>query len=68
LGSAIVCQNACSALHNIVHDSKENVGLLINLGGGSALAKVRTKWPDNNDVQTYVRCLANLIAAEMKAW
>jgi hypothetical protein len=68
MGSASVCHNACGALVNFVKDSKESVGRLITLGGGSALAKVRTKWPDNNDVQTEVRELANLIVAEMKAW
>jgi hypothetical protein len=63
-----LCQHACWALVNIVSGSKENTGLLISLGGATAVAKVRTKWPDNNDVQTPVRELANLIAAEMKAW
>jgi hypothetical protein len=69
LGSAIICQIACWALVNIASGSnKENTGLLISLGGGAAVAKVRTKWPDNNDIQTYVRALAKLIIAEMKAW
>jgi hypothetical protein len=68
LGSAILCENGCWALFNIVKGSKENTGLLITLGGGAAVAKVRTKWPDNNDVQTQVRKLAILIASEMKSW
>jgi hypothetical protein len=68
LDSSIVCKHACWALFNIVDGSKENTGLLISLGGAAAVAKVRSKWPDNNDVQTPVRKLANLFVAEMKAW
>jgi hypothetical protein len=68
LGSAIVCENACAALYNIVNGSKENTELLISLAGAAAVAKVRTKWPDNNNVQAQVRPLANVIAAEMMTW
>jgi hypothetical protein len=68
LGSALVSQKACSGLVNIVRGSKENTGLLITLGGGAAVAKVRTKWPNDDNLQTKVRRLAHLIAAEMKAW
>jgi hypothetical protein len=67
-GSANVCEFACMALFKIVNGSKENTGLLISLCGGAAVAKVRTKWPDNNDVQYWVRELANLIASEMNSW
>jgi hypothetical protein len=63
-----LCESACSALFNVASDSKENTGLLISLGGGAIIAKVRTKWPYNNDIQTQVHKLANLIASEMKAW
>jgi hypothetical protein len=67
--SAGVCEKACWALFNIVYDSNENTRLLISLGGGAAVAKVRTKWPDNTRVQTQVRRLNILIVlAEMKAW
>jgi hypothetical protein len=48
--------------------SKDNAGLLITLGGGAAVAKMRTKWPDNAIVRYRVRRLANLIASEMKTW
>jgi hypothetical protein len=68
LGSSFVCERACKALLNIVNGSKENTVLLISLCGGAAVAKVRTKWLDNNDLQCWVRKLANLIASEMKAW
>jgi hypothetical protein len=68
LGSVILCQRACAALSNIARSSKESTGLLITLGGGAAVAKVRTKWPDNGNVQAKVRQLAKLLAAEMKAW
>jgi hypothetical protein len=68
MGSAKVCEEACWAMENIAHGSKETTGLLIALGGGAAVAKVRTKWPDNDDVQSSVRNLVKLIGAEMKAW
>jgi hypothetical protein len=63
-----LCQHACWALVNIARGSKENSGLLISFCGAAAVAKVRTKWPDNNDVQTPVRELANLFVAEIKTW
>jgi hypothetical protein len=65
---------AFGAPYNFVDGSKkntgrkENTGLLIRLGGAKAVAKVRTKWPDNNDVQARVRLLANSIITEMKTW
>jgi hypothetical protein len=68
LGSASVCGNACWALRKMVEGSKGNTGLLISLGGATAVAKVRTKWPDNDKVQTQVGKLANLISSEMKTW
>jgi hypothetical protein len=68
LGSASLCETVCGTLCNFANGSEENIGLLISLGGAAAVAKVRTKWPDNNDVQASVRKLANLIAAEMKTW
>jgi hypothetical protein len=68
LGSAIVCQNACSAQFHIIEERKESTGLLISLGGGTAVAKVRPKWADDSNVQTPLRKLANLFVAEMKAW
>jgi hypothetical protein len=68
LKSADVCDNACSALWNIARCRKENTELLINLGVGAAVAKVRTKWPDNNDIQAHVRDLADMIVEEMRAW
>jgi hypothetical protein len=68
LGSAMLCQKGCWALYNIVNGSKQNTELLISFGGGATVAKVRTKWPDNDDVLFHVRRLASLIASEMKAW
>jgi hypothetical protein len=67
LGSAYMCQTGCWALHNIVNGSKENTELLISLGGGAAVAKVRRKWPNNDLIQTLVRKLARLFALEWKA-
>jgi hypothetical protein len=68
LDSAILCENACWALYNIADGSKERIEQLISLGGAAAVAKVRTKWPNKDNVQTIVRQLASLIVAEMKAW
>jgi hypothetical protein len=64
LDSVIVCEMACSALVNIANGSKENMGLLISLGGAAVVAKVRTKWPDYGDIQKWVRQLATLIEHE----
>jgi hypothetical protein len=68
LDSASVCQYACWALYNIVLGSKENTELLISLGGATAVAKARRKWPDDDKLQTQVRRLVNLLVAEMKTW
>jgi hypothetical protein len=68
LGSANLCLSACSALVNTVRGSKENTELLIDLGGGAAVAKVRKGWPDDDVVQTQVQRLAKLLAAEMNSW
>jgi hypothetical protein len=68
LGSSFVCERACKALLNIVNGSKENTVLLISLCGATAVAKVRRKWPDNNDVQIQVRRLSRLLGSEMKSW
>jgi hypothetical protein len=68
LDSAKLCDYTCCALFNIVSKSKENTGLLISLGGGAAVAKVRSKWPGNNNVQAPVRRLARLLGSEMKSW
>ena len=52
-----LCESAYSALFNIASGSKESAGLLIGLGGGGIAAKVRTKWPDNNGIQTQLQKL-----------
>lgn len=64
----VICERVYWVLSNIAAGSKENTGMLISLGGATALAKVRTKWPDNEHIQTHVRKLADLIAAEVKTW
>jgi hypothetical protein len=68
LGSAKVCERVCWALMNIVMNSKENVGLLIILGGAAAVAKVRSKWPDNDKVQKHVRRLSKMFGAHFIRW
>jgi hypothetical protein len=64
LDSVNVCHRACLALVNIASGSKENMGLLISLGGAAVVAKVRTKWPDYEDIQKLERQLATLIDHE----
>jgi hypothetical protein len=54
-------------LGSILH-SRGQQGKHRAVDGGVAVAKIRTKWPNNEDVQTWVRKLANLIGVEMKAW
>jgi hypothetical protein len=68
LDSADVSGTACWALSNIVANSKEDTELLIDLGGGAAVSKVRKEWPDDNVAQTQVQRLAKLMAAEMNSW
>jgi hypothetical protein len=68
MGSAYIREYACSVLSNIVEESKEQTVLLIELGGGAAVAKVRKEWLVNNEVQTEVRSLTKLLAAEMNSW
>jgi hypothetical protein len=72
LGSSILCKKTCWALGSGKNcegqQEKHRATRLINLGGGAAVAKVRTNWPDNNNVQTRMRKLADLIAEEMEAW
>jgi hypothetical protein len=68
LDSANFCEGACLALADITGGCEENTALLISCGGAAAMAKVRTKWPENDGVQTQVRKLAELIATEVEAW
>jgi hypothetical protein len=66
LSSAIICEYACVGLLNIVVGSKENTGRLTTLGGEAAVLKVRTKWPDSNDVQAQVYKLSCIFEAGWK--
>jgi hypothetical protein len=66
LGSAVICENVCGALVKIVDDSKyTTTWLLINLGGGVAVAKVTNKWSHcNPTIQKDVRRLAYCFGAQ----
>jgi hypothetical protein len=68
LGASVLCTNACWTLYNVVIKSKKDTGLLISLGGGAAVANVRTKWPDDDMVQSAVKHLTKLIVEEMSSW
>jgi hypothetical protein len=64
-----VCHYGCIALSNIIDkSSEENIRLFISLGGATAVAKLRVKWPDDNDIRAWVRNHAKLIGTEMKSW
>jgi hypothetical protein len=58
LGSANVCKTACWALFNIVRGNKRTIELWISLDGRAAVSKVRSKWPESNEV--YQRVLRQL--------
>jgi hypothetical protein len=68
LDSVNVCWYVCWILLIIVEESKENIRLLISLGGATALSKVRDEWPDNGGVQIKLRSLAKLIGTEINSW
>jgi hypothetical protein len=68
LNSADVCKYACMALSAMIEtENKEDIRLLISLGGATAVAKVRSKWPDGDAVQAWVK-LGKLIGTEMVSW
>jgi hypothetical protein len=69
LNSDNLCKYACTALCNIFErENKENIRLLSNLGGATAIAKVRKEWQDDDTIQVWVRCLAKLIGTDMNSW
>jgi hypothetical protein len=68
LDSVLVCKYSCIALSNIIDkENKEDIRLLISLGGATAVAKVRQECPDGNAVQAWVR-LCELIGTEITSW
>jgi D-arabinose 5-phosphate isomerase GutQ len=68
VGSSSICIHACGTLSNIIEkDNKEDIRLLISLGGATAIAKVREEWQDDDTVQAWVK-LTMLIGTEMTGW
>jgi hypothetical protein len=65
LNSACVCAYTCWALSNIIDESKENTKELIDLGGATAVIKIKEKWPAHILVETKVQSLAKSIAMEI---
>jgi sirohydrochlorin ferrochelatase len=62
LGSANVCKSACWALFNIVRGNKETIELWISLDGRATVSKVRSKWPEVDEVyQGVLRQLTALL-------
>jgi hypothetical protein len=68
LDSADVRESACRALVAIADGNRKHTERLISLGGGAVVAKVRNKWPDNDQVKLYMRSLTRLFLKEMKSW
>jgi hypothetical protein len=68
LGSEFVCKHAFGTLVNVVQENKESIRLLINLGGATAIAKVRKEWQDDDTTQAWVHHLAMSIGTEMTSW
>jgi hypothetical protein len=67
-GSAYICERACLLLISLIADSSENIELFICLGGASAVAKVKKKWPGNDRIQDRMRHLSKSIASHFMRW
>jgi hypothetical protein len=69
LDSVLICKYSCIALSNVIgkENNKEDMRLLISLGGATAVAKVKGKYPDGDAVQAWVK-LAKLIGTEIISW
>jgi hypothetical protein len=68
LGSAYIGERACLLLINLIADSSENTELFICLGGASAVAKIKNKWPGNERIQDRMRHLSKSIASHFIRW
>jgi hypothetical protein len=68
LGHADTCERACSILMIMIADSNDKTELFIRLGGATAVAKVKTKWPGNYRIQNGMRRLSKSIAAHFTRW
>jgi hypothetical protein len=68
LGSAYICERASLILINLIADSTENTELFVCLGGATAVAKVKNKWPENYRIQNGMRHLSKSIAAHFIRW
>jgi hypothetical protein len=68
LGSAYICERACLIIINLIADSNDNTEEFICLGGATAVAKVKNKWPGNYRIQNGMRHLSKSIAAHFIRW
>jgi hypothetical protein len=68
LDSAYMCDHACTTLCCIVAGSNDNTELFIYLGGASAVAKVKRRWPGHDSIQNQMRPLSKSIAAHFNRW
>jgi hypothetical protein len=63
LSSSHICRRACKVMCSLIRDNKERTELLIRLGGGATVAKVSTKWRNNDEVHEVVQYLAARMTA-----
>jgi hypothetical protein len=68
LGHADRCERACSILMIVITDSNDNTELFIDLGGATAVVKVKNRWPENDKIQIQTRHLFKFIAAHFNRW
>jgi hypothetical protein len=69
LDSAKVCHYAFMTMSDIIKkEDKENIRLLMSLGGATAVVKVREEHRESDAVQIWVRTIGKLIGTEMNSW
>jgi hypothetical protein len=66
LDSTLLCEIECLVLSEIFNEHMAKRDQSINLGGGAAVAKVRTIWWSDNYILRSVHTLANVITSMMK--
>jgi hypothetical protein len=66
--SAFICEHASLILINLIAGSNENIELFVCLGGATAVAKVKNKWPGNYRIRNGMCHLSKCIAAHFIRW
>lgn len=68
MGCAGLCGHALTALYRVIAGEKESTELFISVGGVTAVSKVKSKWPDDDEVQKAVRVLMGPVSKELNGW